>query len=248
MTNPTTNVQERINAYWDGRGDSYDHTPGHGLRDAEEHTLWLAALRELLPPAPADALDVGTGTGFLALLLSELGYRSTGIDLAEGMLAVARAKSAGLALPPVWQIGDAADPPFEPESFDLLLNRHVLWTLIDPAQALANWQRLLRPGGSLVIIDGLWWADGRRPVPDTVEEAEPWQYAWYEHYNDQVQSALPLMYAQNLEPALQLVGTVGFTEIRVDRLDAIEEFERSRIADTTEQHFPRFVISARRPA
>jgi ubiquinone/menaquinone biosynthesis C-methylase UbiE len=52
----------------------------------------LETLRSLLPPALAEVLDVGTGTGFLALLLAELRYRVVGIDLAPDMLEIARSK------------------------------------------------------------------------------------------------------------------------------------------------------------
>ena len=47
-------------------------------------------------------------------------------------------------------------PPFGPGSFDAVTNRHLLWTLTDPATALRNWHALLRPGGVLVVIDGIW--------------------------------------------------------------------------------------------
>src|SRR4029079_18630578 len=74
-------------AFWDLRSPTYDDSPGHATHSAAEHTAWLAALEALLPPAPADVLDVGAWTGFLALLLAELGHRVVGVDLAPGMLA-----------------------------------------------------------------------------------------------------------------------------------------------------------------
>ena len=83
-------------AFWDLRSPTYDDSPGHATHSAAEHRAWLAALGALLPPAPADVLDVGAGTGFLALLLAELGHRVTGVDLASGMLAAARSKAARL--------------------------------------------------------------------------------------------------------------------------------------------------------
>ncbi|MGH8932096.1 MAG: class I SAM-dependent methyltransferase [Egibacteraceae bacterium] len=60
---------------------------------------WADVCSGALPTPPADVLDVGTGTGQVALLLADLGHRVTGIDLAEGMLALARAKSASMANP-----------------------------------------------------------------------------------------------------------------------------------------------------
>src|SRR5262245_9423365 len=84
----TLDPQGHVTAYWNFRSVSYDAQPGHGLHHEAERRAWLAALRELSPPAPADVLDAGTGTGFLAWLLAELGHRVTGVDLAEAMLAV----------------------------------------------------------------------------------------------------------------------------------------------------------------
>jgi ubiquinone/menaquinone biosynthesis C-methylase UbiE len=63
----------------------------------------------LLPHAPADVLDVGTGTGFLALLLAELGYRVVGIDLAPDMLEIAQSKCTN-EIAPRFELGDAAAP------------------------------------------------------------------------------------------------------------------------------------------
>ena len=44
----------------------------------------------------------------------------------------------------------------EDRTFDVVLCRHVLWALDDPAQVLLRWRRLLRPGGRLVLVEGRW--------------------------------------------------------------------------------------------
>jgi 2-polyprenyl-3-methyl-5-hydroxy-6-metoxy-1,4-benzoquinol methylase len=81
--------QDEITRFWDTRPESYDQAVFHGLRNEREKAVWLSTLRALVADAPRDVLDAGTGTGFLALLLAESGHRVTGIDLSEGMLAVA---------------------------------------------------------------------------------------------------------------------------------------------------------------
>jgi SAM-dependent methyltransferase len=70
------------------------------------------------------------------------------------MVALARAKLAGR--PAVFLVGDAAAPPVGEERFDVVLVRHVLWALPDPGRALRHWCGLLRPGGRLVLIEGVW--------------------------------------------------------------------------------------------
>ena len=49
---------------------------------------------------------------------------------------------------------DAEQLPFAPASFDLVISRHVLWTLPHPEAAIDEWIRVLRPGGRLVVVDG----------------------------------------------------------------------------------------------
>jgi SAM-dependent methyltransferase len=107
-------VQEHVTAYWNGRAGPYDQHPLSRVHARQARSAWEAILTEALPAPPADVLDVGTGTGFLAVVMAGLGHRVTGIDLATDMLAVAREKAVGLATPPGLRAGDAVDPPFPP--------------------------------------------------------------------------------------------------------------------------------------
>jgi ubiquinone/menaquinone biosynthesis C-methylase UbiE len=68
--------------------------------------------------------------------------------------ATAKARAAGVVAEFVQ--GDAAKPPYAPASADVVLVRHVLWALPNPAAAVAAWVRLLRPGGRLVLVEGHW--------------------------------------------------------------------------------------------
>jgi SAM-dependent methyltransferase len=52
--------------------------------------------------------------------------------------------------------GDAAAPPYAAGSADVVLDRHVLWALPDPDEALRRWIALLAPGGRLVLAEGRW--------------------------------------------------------------------------------------------
>jgi ubiquinone/menaquinone biosynthesis C-methylase UbiE len=239
-----SDVQGRITSYWDARGASYDDAAGHSLRDEAERALWLQLLAEQLPPPPADVLDVGTGTGFLAVLLAELGHRVVGVDLSSGMLAFAEAKGADLAQPPRFLVGDAHDPPGAPASFDVVISRHLLWTLSDPPRALGSWQRLLRPGGLLIVIDGLWWAGDADPA--ATDAGKPWHELWTSRYSAEVQAALPLMHAQSIDPAEELLRAAGFAEVGVERLAQLEQLKRSQGHDDGEAQ-PRFLLRGRRP-
>jgi SAM-dependent methyltransferase len=255
--------QGHVTAYWDYQGPSYDAQPGHGLHHEAERRAWLRALRGLLPPAPADILDVGTGTGFLAWLLAELGHRVTGVDLAPGMLAVARAErakgaegpeGAGAAAPlpagaPDFRVGDAIDPPLPPASVDAVVNRHLLWTLTDPARAFASWRRLLRPGGRVVAIDGLWRL-GQTPASAppaapgaTPAAAEPSREVWGRHYTADVQQALPLYDAPSVDAAVAAARAAGFREVRVTALEEVDRTENESYPERPPRK-PRYVLTA----
>lgn len=249
MSTPA-DLQPGITAYWDGRGAVYDAQPGHGITSSTEHDAWLASLREHLPPAPADVLDVGTGTGFLALLLAELGHRATGVDLSRGMLAEGRAKA--VAAPenqrPTFLVGDAHEPPLPPASQDAIVSRHVLWTLAEPARALANWCALLRPGGTVVIIDGLWWQGQNPDSTDRADRMDPETRArWERAYGAGVRGALPMMLAQTMEPIISAVEAAGFTDVCVSQLAEVERAECAAHPERTGSQ-PRYVVTARRPA
>lgn len=139
---------------WDGRAATFDEEPDHGLRDPEVRAAWAARLRAWLPGRPGDVLDLGCGTGSLSLLAAEQGHRVTGVDRSPAMVALAREKLAGRDA--VFLVGDAAAPPVGEARYGAVLVRHVLWTLPEPDRALRHWRDLLRPGGRLVLVEGVW--------------------------------------------------------------------------------------------
>ncbi|MFC8201079.1 class I SAM-dependent methyltransferase [Streptomyces sp. NPDC057298] len=153
MTSDSTGAQ-RPGVDWDAESAGFDDEPDHGLRDPAVREAWAARLRGWLPRGPADVLDLGCGTGSLSLLASEARHRVTGVDLSPRMVERARAKLAGRDA--AFLVGDAAAPPVGEQRFDVVLVRHVLWTLSDPGRVLRHWRGLLRPGGRLVLIEGVW--------------------------------------------------------------------------------------------
>ena len=72
------------------------------------------------------------------------------------MVALARSKRAQSGYHAELAVGDAAAPPWQPESFDVVLTRHALWAMADPDAALTRWIDLLAPQGRLVLIVGRW--------------------------------------------------------------------------------------------
>lgn len=229
MTQPTTPIQEQINAYWNWRGASYDSQPGHGDRiGTAEHTAWVDTLAHLLPTPPATVLDVGAGTGFLTFIAAEIGHEVTGIDLAAGMLAQAHERAAMLSNPPQFLTGDAIAPDFPPHSFEVVMSRHVLWTLHDPERAFRNWWQLLKPGGRVVAIDSFWF-DPNRPL--TMADSDV-REQWTRYYSAQTQAALPNFALNDAKPLVDRFSSVGFTNVLVETLDAIRAAEATPVGHT----------------
>ena len=154
---PDVDPRDRIAGFWSERAQGYSERPPDVIDT--ERAAWTDVLRQMLPAPPCDLLDVGTGPGDVAWLCAALGHRATGIDRAEGMLAVARAIAPPPppAIPPTFLPGDAEAPPFPPTSFDVVASRFLLWTLLDPVAALSNWLAVLRPGGRMIAVECLWW-------------------------------------------------------------------------------------------
>jgi ArsR family transcriptional regulator len=143
--------QERALGYFSANAASWDRIRSlHVPDDAVE-----AGFRKIVGERPFQSmLDLGTGTGRLLELFSPLYVRGVGVDLSREMLAVARANldRAGVRNAQVRQ-GDIYAPPVERESFDLVTIHQVLHYLEDPAAAIREAARLLRPGGRLAIVD-----------------------------------------------------------------------------------------------
>jgi ubiquinone/menaquinone biosynthesis C-methylase UbiE len=148
-------VKAQVAAHWDRRAAHFDEDFGHSIRTAAEHAAWDRIFALVLPGEGAlDALDVGCGTGFLSLELAGRGHRVTGIDFAPAMLDRARLKAVERGLDVRFEPGDAEALRFAGASFDVVISRHVLWTLPHPEAAIDEWVRVLRPGGRLVVVDG----------------------------------------------------------------------------------------------
>ena len=142
--------------FWDDQAAAFDEVPDHGLRDPAVRDAWSALVLSLLPPVPARVADLGCGTGTLTVLMAQAGHLVAGLDLAPRMVHRAREKIVAAGVVADVVVGDAASPPWQAGSFDVVLTRHVLWALPDPEAALTTWIDLLGPGGRLILIEGRW--------------------------------------------------------------------------------------------
>lgn len=142
-------------AAWDAEAEAFDEPADHGLNDPDVRRAWRELLLGVLPPPPARVVDLGCGTGTLSVLLAESGYEVDGLDFSPRMVELAERK-AGRLEGVRFTEGDAFEPPFPESTYDVVLCRHVLWAMPDPAEALARWLRLLTPAGRLLLVEGRW--------------------------------------------------------------------------------------------
>ena len=147
---------DEVRQLWDEAAADFDRETDHGLRDLTARRAWTDLMTRLLPEAPARIADLGCGTGSLSVLLAEQGYVVTAVDLSPKMIAIAENKAATAGAEIDFRLGDAADPDLPCGSFDVVLSRHVLWALPEPGVALRRWLRLLRPQGTVLVVEGRW--------------------------------------------------------------------------------------------
>ncbi|HUY58192.1 MAG TPA: metalloregulator ArsR/SmtB family transcription factor [Solirubrobacteraceae bacterium] len=143
---------EAATAYRNAHADELEALSGMYVGEA---AVERALLDMLVGEGPIGRLlDIGTGTGRILELLAPHTEHSVGLDVDHDMLQLARAAlgEAQLSRAAV-RHGDLHRPPFEAGSFDVAVMHHVLHLLDDPAGAVVDAARLLRPGGRLLVAD-----------------------------------------------------------------------------------------------
>jgi ubiquinone/menaquinone biosynthesis C-methylase UbiE len=224
-------LSQRIASYWDAHAHSYDGLLGHGLKDERERQAWSQLLQAVLPRTrPTRVLDVGTGTGFLALLLADLGCSVVATDISAQMLRVAKSKAAGRSIR--FLNADATDI-LEDESFDTVVSRHLLWTLPDPEAAVRAWRAMTRPGGLVLAIDGTWWGSlsARMLWPVRVRARSHGIHDCHQRspYRTTTKS-LPLMTSRSWLEAADVFIAAGLLHVAGDWLQTIDSLERQQMS------------------
>lgn len=102
---------------------------------------------------PMEILDVGTGPGVFATILSLAGHHLTGIDISPKMLEQAKANSARYGVSPTYLLMNSQELTFAENSFDMIVSRDVVWIMEHPEEVYASWLRILKPGGRIVVFD-----------------------------------------------------------------------------------------------
>jgi ubiquinone/menaquinone biosynthesis C-methylase UbiE len=156
MASAETNysIRDEVREYWSLRSATFDNSVGHEIFSEAERHGWHRLLRRHLGEGEGRAaLDLACGTAVISHLLHDLGFAVTGLDWSEAMLARARQKAAAREADIRFLTGDAENTMEPRQSYDVIVTRHLVWTLVDPPAAFAEWFALLKPGGKLLIVD-----------------------------------------------------------------------------------------------
>jgi ubiquinone/menaquinone biosynthesis C-methylase UbiE len=116
-------------------------------------------------PSGLRVLDVGCGDGVYAVEVSQRGGKVLGLDRSLPMLEAARTRAISSGACVRWSQGAAQSLPFRDASFDLVLAVTALCWIPEPVVALKEMNRVLRPGGAVIVGElGRWslWALARR--------------------------------------------------------------------------------------
>jgi ubiquinone/menaquinone biosynthesis C-methylase UbiE len=251
----TDDITEIIRHHWDRRAPIFDDQAGHGLVSDDQRRAWLD-LFSRLSGRSQQVLDVGCGTGFLALIFAELGHTVTGIDLSPLMIdrALSKAERAGFKID--FRVGDASALDCDDEIYDVVVARHVVWNLPNPEQGVAEWLRVLRPGGRLIVIEGKWADDeavatkGRHRFRESFKDAiveisvrsgiHPKRLRKTHRFYRRVERELPYWGGPPADRLVDLLERLSVVNIEVESLMDPTLWEEPL-------EFPRYLISGTRP-
>ncbi|NNM20028.1 MAG: methyltransferase domain-containing protein [Gammaproteobacteria bacterium] len=159
--NPDNNVDSENQRFKIDDAESYDGVVDYFDKYTQRFTSHMpeAMLAHASVPENGAVLDVGTGTGVIALALAErIGSHGkvVGIDLSSGMLstAVAKAERLGLGNQTDFTNMDAEQLEFADNSFDAAFSLYALRHFPNPGKSVSEIFRVLKPGGSIVVAVG----------------------------------------------------------------------------------------------
>lgn len=159
-------LQDIVTNHWDLRAPSYLNNIKKDFLKPEIRCRWEKVLTNFITPTENLAvLDAGCGPAPITNILIDLGHRVTAVDISKQMLANAKA-AVGHNYNKVSFIAcDVSNIPISDNTFDIVISRHLVWTLPEPQRAVREWYRILKPGGRLGIIDGNWYLSHSKVNP-----------------------------------------------------------------------------------
>ena len=127
----------------------YDRTTRKDMPEFKALALRIAAV----VPAGGSVLEVAPGPGFLSIELAKRGLQVQGVDISKTFVQIARRNADADGVQARFELGNAAALPVEDASVDFVVCRAAFKNFSEPVKALSEMRRVLRPGGTALLID-----------------------------------------------------------------------------------------------
>ncbi|WP_026476821.1 class I SAM-dependent methyltransferase [Alkaliphilus transvaalensis] len=245
-------IEKQIERYWSRRSEGYSASI-QGQINSPVKGAWQELIKKYGgEDKTCKALDVGVGPGFFSILMGELGYQVTGVDVSEDMLVEAKRNMENAGVEGKFIKGEAHQVNMPNDSLDLIVSRNVVWTLTKPEETYREWYRLLKPGGKVLVFDANWYLRLSNPELQKqyihyrqlaiehgmVEEISPER----EKESEDIGRNLPLTYRKRPDWDKEILSQLGFKEIIVE--ENINELIYNDIQKILYTPNPVFVVCA----
>src|SRR5271163_2438289 len=127
----------------------YDRTTRKDMPEIKALAQRIAAV----VPSGGAVLEVAPGPGFLSIELAKRGLQVHAVDISKTFVQIARRNAAAEGVEARFELGNAAALPVDDASVDFVVCRAAFKNFTEPVKALAEMRRVLRPGGTMLLID-----------------------------------------------------------------------------------------------
>lgn len=160
------------------------------LQEIEERGLeWRGLLERCLGDCQKNKiLDVGCGTGFISLLLAQIGCDVIAIDNNVAMLKEAEkiSEELGFSNKITFMLKDTELVDFPDNTFNAVVSRHAFWLFNNPKKVYAQWYRILKSGGCMLNLDANWlfpfWGEEQAKLFQSDENILTKRYGKFQDY------------------------------------------------------------------
>ena len=233
-------LKERIRHGWDVSAEGFSKIIVAPDFEEPGRSVWQELLLEKAPASgKLRILDVGTGPGLFAVILSMKGHQVTGIDISDEMLSQARDNAARYNQSPEFIRMESESLDFPEETFDLIVSRNVVWTMSDPEKTYSLWMKCLKKGGRVIVIDG--GHPARKPgepveaPSDAYREKRKEEYIRRFHENPPISYSnyeeargfkrdLALSYEERPQWDIETMKRLGYVNIQCDDITARKNY------------------------
>ena len=205
----------------------YDTTRGFRPDVGQRYRDLILQLADLEPSARILELGIGTGLIGLPFIAADVDY--FGVDYSHGMMRQIAPKLEDQPQPPLAQTDIAASLPFADHSFDLVQAIRVFHLLDDWRRCISESRRVLKPGGTMIIVEIRTPADASSPPPWSLVQDK-----WHEilhhlgvdsatmRHGNGLTEAMTADYIRAIGGHAQVIDLLTFTELPVSCRTMVE--------------------------